>query len=68
MKQLQRYAQAALGAIFRHPLTGTSIIPVLSDGRIVLVQRRDNGKWSLPGWLEFIQIPIAIPGFTASVL
>ena len=49
MIQLWRYVQAALGIIFRHPITGTSIIPVLPDGRIVLVQRRDNGQWSLPG-------------------
>lgn len=49
MNQLWRYIQAAIGVIFRHPITGTSIIPILSDGRIVLVQRRDNGKWSLPG-------------------
>jgi ADP-ribose pyrophosphatase YjhB (NUDIX family) len=49
LKQIRRYAQAALGIILRHPLVGTSIIPVLPDGRVVLVQRRDNGKWSLPG-------------------
>lgn len=47
--QLWRLFQTALGLIFRHPITGTSIIPVLPDGRIVLVQRRDNGRWSLPG-------------------
>jgi ADP-ribose pyrophosphatase YjhB (NUDIX family) len=28
---------------------GTSIIPILPDGRIVLIRRRDNGKWGLPG-------------------
>jgi len=49
MQQLQRFVQAALGIIFRHPVTGTSIVPVLPDGRIVLIQRRDNGRWSLPG-------------------
>lgn len=49
MEQLWRYLQTAIGVIFRHPIAGTSIIPVLPDGRIVLVQRRDNGKWSLPG-------------------
>lgn len=35
--------------LLRHPITGASIIPVLPDGRIVLVRRRDNGKWSIPG-------------------
>jgi ADP-ribose pyrophosphatase YjhB (NUDIX family) len=49
MRQLKRYVQAALGLLIRHPVTGTSIVPVLPDGRIVLIQRRDNGKWSLPG-------------------
>lgn len=49
MNQLRRYLQAAIGLVIRHPITGTSIIPVLADGRIVLVQRRDNGRWSLPG-------------------
>lgn len=49
MKQFWRYAQTAIGVIFRHPITGTSIVPVLPDGRVVLVQRRDNGKWSIPG-------------------
>jgi ADP-ribose pyrophosphatase/8-oxo-dGTP diphosphatase len=49
MLQVWRILQAAIGVIFRHPITGTSIVPVLPDGRIVLVQRRDNGRWSLPG-------------------
>lgn len=49
MNQLWRYVQAAIGVIIRHPLTGTSIIPILPDGRIVLVRRQDNGRWSLPG-------------------
>ncbi|GAB4377921.1 MAG: NUDIX hydrolase [Elainellaceae cyanobacterium] len=49
MNQLWRYMQAAIGVIMRHPITGTSIIPVLPDGQIVLVRRQDNGRWSLPG-------------------
>ncbi len=49
MGRLWRLLQTALGVIFRHPITGTSIIPVLPDGRIVLVRRQDNGQWSLPG-------------------
>lgn len=35
--------------IFHHPITGTSIIPILPDGRIVLIRRRDDGHWALPG-------------------
>jgi 8-oxo-dGTP diphosphatase len=44
-----QFVQTILGIIFRHPVTGTSIIPVLPDGRIVLIQRQDTGKWALPG-------------------
>jgi 8-oxo-dGTP diphosphatase len=28
---------------------GVTLIPVLSDGRIVLIRRRDTGQWGLPG-------------------
>jgi ADP-ribose pyrophosphatase YjhB (NUDIX family) len=49
MRWLWHFAQAVLGILFRHPITGTSIIPILPDGRIVLIQRRDNGRWGLPG-------------------
>lgn len=49
MLRLWRIFQTALGIIFRHPITGTSIIPILPDGRIVLIRRQDNGLWGLPG-------------------
>jgi len=49
MRRLWHFGQAVLGILFRHPVTGTSIIPILPDGRIVLVQHRDNGQWGLPG-------------------
>ncbi|HEY9599544.1 MAG TPA: NUDIX hydrolase [Cyanophyceae cyanobacterium] len=49
MRRTWQFVQTVLGIIFRHPVVGTSIVPVLPDGRIVLVQRRDNGKWALPG-------------------
>lgn len=49
MYYLRQFVQTVLGIIFRHPITGTSIIPVLPDGRIVLIRRRDNGRWGLPG-------------------
>lgn len=38
-----------MGLILRRPLVGTCIIPIQEDGRIVLVKRRDNGCWALPG-------------------
>lgn len=41
--------RTVLGLIFRHPITGTSIIPILPNGRIVLIRRRDDGLWALPG-------------------
>ncbi|MGJ3247061.1 MAG: NUDIX hydrolase [Elainellaceae cyanobacterium] len=49
LRQVWRFTQAAIGLIFRHPITGTSIIPILPDGRIVLIRRRDTGRWALPG-------------------
>ena len=62
MFRLWQFVQTVLGVIFRHPITGTSIIPILPDGRIVLVRRRDNGRWALPGgivdWGE--DIPTAV--------
>jgi 8-oxo-dGTP diphosphatase len=48
-RSLWRVGQTVLGIIFRHPITGTSIIPILPDGRIVLIRRRDDGRWALPG-------------------
>jgi 8-oxo-dGTP diphosphatase len=49
MSRLWYFAQNILGTIFRHPIAGTSIISLLPDGRFVLVKRRDNGRWALPG-------------------
>lgn len=49
MRRMWQFVQTVLGIIFRHPVTGTSIIPILPDGQIVLIRRRDNGKWGLPG-------------------
>jgi len=49
MRQSWRFISTVLGIIFRHPVTGTTIIPVLPDGRIVMIQRSDSGKWGLPG-------------------
>ncbi len=48
-RSLWRFGRTVLGVIFRHPVPGTSIIPILPDGRIVLIRRRDNGLWGLPG-------------------
>jgi 8-oxo-dGTP diphosphatase len=49
MGRLWQIFQTVLGIIFRHPITGTTIIPILPDGQIVLVRRQDTGQWGLPG-------------------
>ncbi|MGB3200649.1 MAG: NUDIX hydrolase [Nodosilinea sp.] len=38
-----------LGLLLRRPILGTCVIPLMADGTVVLVRRRDNGLWSLPG-------------------
>ncbi|MCG8365682.1 MAG: NUDIX hydrolase [Pseudanabaenales cyanobacterium] len=49
MRQTWRPVRTLLGLLLRRPILGTCIIPILPNGQIVLVRRRDNGKWSLPG-------------------
>ncbi len=44
-----RPVRTLLGLMLRRPIVGTSVIPLLPDGRIVLIRRRDNGLWGLPG-------------------
>ena len=51
MAQVWRYAKTLLKLLLRRPLTGVTFIPLLTDGRIVLVKRRDTGEWGLPGGL-----------------
>ena len=46
---LHRCLQEGIRLAFRHPVLGTSIVPLLEDGRIVLIRRRDTGLWALPG-------------------
>ncbi|MEM6450004.1 MAG: NUDIX domain-containing protein [Cyanobacteria bacterium P01_D01_bin.105] len=49
LQGLLRPTRTLLGLLLRRPLVGTSIIPCLPDGRIVLIRRRDSEKWGLPG-------------------
>ncbi len=49
MKQYWRIIQALLGLMLHHPVTGTSILGFLPNGELVLIRRRDNGRWALPG-------------------
>lgn len=49
MLRALQFLKTVGGIIFRHPITGTTIIPLMSDGTIVLVRRQDTGEWGLPG-------------------
>jgi len=49
MIQQSRFLFTVLGTIFRHPVTGATIIPILNNGDIVLIRRRDTRQWGLPG-------------------
>jgi 8-oxo-dGTP diphosphatase len=44
-----RFVSTVIGIIFRHPVVGVTIIPILADDRIVLVRRRDTGQWAIAG-------------------
>jgi 8-oxo-dGTP diphosphatase len=44
-----QFVSTVLKIIFRHPIFGVTLIPVLPDGTIVLVHRQDDGKWGLAG-------------------
>lgn len=63
MRWLWHFFQNVLGVVLRHPVTGTSIIAILPDEKIVLIRRRDNGLWGLPGgivdWGEDLPAAIA---------
>jgi 8-oxo-dGTP diphosphatase len=63
MKSIWHFLKSAVELVLRHPVTGTSIVPVLPDGRIVLIRRRDTGRWALPGgmvnWGEDIATSVA---------
>lgn len=48
-----------LKLIFRRPLLAVTVVAWLPDQRLVLVQRRDDGTWGLPGgmvdWGETVE-------------
>lgn len=44
-----QFVSTVLKIIFRHPILGVTLIPVMPDGKIVLVHRQDTGKWALAG-------------------
>ncbi|HEY9881039.1 MAG TPA: NUDIX hydrolase [Leptolyngbyaceae cyanobacterium] len=51
MSYLWYSMRTLLGLILRRPILGTCVIPLMPDGQIVLVRRRDTGRWGLPGGL-----------------
>lgn len=48
-RQIWRHLRAAMSLLLRRPILSVGVIPVLPDGRIVLVRRVDNDRWSIPG-------------------
>jgi ADP-ribose pyrophosphatase YjhB (NUDIX family) len=63
MAYLTHALRTLLGLLLRRPILGTCVIPLLPDGTIVLVRRRDNRRWSLPGgivdWGETVTMAAA---------
>ncbi len=43
------FIKSVLKIIFRHPITGVTIIACLPDDKIVLIRRSDTKNWGLPG-------------------
>lgn len=44
-----QFISGVLKIIFRHPIIGVTLVPILPNGKIVLVYRQDTQQWSLPG-------------------
>jgi len=47
----RRAVRALLGLLLRRPLVGVCLIPIMPDGSVVLMQRKDSGLWAFPGGL-----------------
>lgn len=45
------FLRTFLGLLLRRPILGTCVIPIMPDGQVLLMRRRDNGLWSFPGGL-----------------
>ncbi len=62
MSQLLRLFRTGLSLLFRRPLVGVNLIPLIGEEQVILVQRRDTGQWALPGglvdWGETIEIAL----------
>jgi 8-oxo-dGTP pyrophosphatase MutT (NUDIX family) len=58
--EIERVFRGDLGV--RSPLTGVSAAIFNTEGKILLTQRKDNGKWCMPGGLADVGEP---PSFVA---
>jgi len=38
-----------MGVIFRHPIAGVVLVPILPDGRLVFIRKHNRQTWALPG-------------------
>lgn len=47
--QLWRYLRTGMRLLLRHPIPSVGVVPLLPDGRIVLVRRVDDDRWAIPG-------------------
>lgn len=45
--------------LLRHPIPSVAVLPLLDDGRILLIRRVDTDRWALPGgmvdWGETVE-------------
>jgi 8-oxo-dGTP pyrophosphatase MutT (NUDIX family) len=53
--EIERVFRGDLG--IRSPITGVSAAVFNNDGKILLTQRKDNGKWCMPGGLSDVGEP-----------
>ncbi|MDB9527991.1 NUDIX hydrolase [Oscillatoria sp. CS-180] len=51
MESIWRAGRVLLGLILRRPIVGVCILPILPDGKVVLIRRQDSGRWGFPGGL-----------------
>jgi ADP-ribose pyrophosphatase YjhB (NUDIX family) len=48
-RQLWRHLRTAMRLMWRRPLVSVTVVPVLADGRVILVRRVADDRWTLPG-------------------
>ena len=50
-RQIWRHLRVAMRLLLKHPIPSVAVLPVLADGRILLIRRVDTDRWALPGGL-----------------